>query len=84
MPKNGIGVTRTRMSKNVLLAAWVANIAKNLLGSLLPQPKQVPSRSGFQFLATGLQGKIARRKKVRPQMELKVISDMIARRARRY
>lgn len=44
----------------------------------------VPSNVGFQFLAMGLQGKSARKKKVSPHNEHMTIMTQVMHRARRY
>ena len=66
MVKNGIGKTKTSASNTALLRACPRNMAKNSLGSFVPQPMHLPCKYGFQFLAIGLQENSANRKKVKP------------------
>ena len=84
MPKKGRGSKRTTMSRNILVEAWVAHIAKNLCGSFVPHPMQVPSSMGFQFFAMGRHGKRASMKKTKPHTALVIINAKVHLRARRY
>ena len=84
IPRKGKGNSRTTMSRNMLVAAWAAHMAKNLLGSFVPHPTHLPFSVGFQFFAMGWQGNSARRKKDRPHIAETTITVQIHFRASRY
>jgi hypothetical protein len=84
MPRNGRGVSSIKKSRNMLLAVCAANMAKNSLGFLLPQPMHLPGTSVFQYFSTGLHENIDRRKNVRPHIALAAMRTMHTRRAIRY
>ena len=70
--RKGIGTRKTSMSKAMFVAAWAAHVAKKTLAFLLPQATHVPSRVKSQFLARGRQDRRQRRKKMVPQVAVRM------------
>lgn len=84
MLRNGKGNSRMVMSKNMLVAEWLAHIGKNVSGSFVPQPTHLPLRVGFQFLAIGWQGKRPSMKKQTPHMAVTMMTMQVILLAMRY
>jgi hypothetical protein len=82
--KNGMGKSKTKRSSTMLVAACVAQLAKNTFGSLLPQATHLPSSEKFQFFSIGLQEKRASIRKTKPQQAVTPIMDQDAIRAKRF